>query len=223
VEIPKNVPLSVETALAKARQELSTADPALLAGRSYAQYFPGKDGRGHFLLPYFAESYLVDFPTGEIALAAEQELPPAQRSSIPLITQVLLLHYLLNASGADLTGNWITYRELPQGSTYERAFRQRAVAPLEVSFGYDLDGFVAAGLAAGGERARLGDASFFFRVLPRVPLMCVLWLGDDEVPPGANILYDAAAGAYLHGEDLAYLGIALTARLLGARHGALLT
>ncbi len=76
---------------------------------------------------------------------------------------------------------------------------------------------------AGGERARLGDGSFYFRVLPRLPLMCVLWLGDEDVPPGANILFDAAAGAYLPGEDLAYVGIALTARLLGAKRGALLT
>jgi hypothetical protein len=53
--------------------------------------------------------------------------------------------------------------------------------------------------------------------------MAILWNGDDEVPGGANIVFDAAAGEYLPGEDLAYLGIALAARLLGAKHGELLT
>jgi len=217
------VPLNLKAALIKAQRELPGKDPAVIAGRANVDYEPAKVERGRFLLPYFGEWYALEFPDGHVSLASEQDRPPAQRGAVPVITQVLLLHYLLNASGGRLAGTWVSYHELPQGQTYERAFQQRAIAPLEGAFGYDREGFIAAGVAAGGERARLGDASFYFRVLPKLPLMCILWTGDEDVPPGANILFDAAAGAYLPGEDLAYLGIALTARMLGAKRGALLT
>jgi hypothetical protein len=64
---------------------------------------------------------------------------------------------------------------------------------------------------------RFGDASFSFRPLPRLALACVLWLGDDEVPGSAKVLFDAAAGHYLPTEDLAGDGGMLAGRLLKAK------
>lgn len=207
-------PLNMEAALAKARHDFANADPAALAANAQVED-EVEDDRHRLSFPYFGEWYDVSWPSAEVS--------SRDSGDIPAITQVILLHYLLNAKGELLSGRWVSYRELPQGETYERAFHQRAIAPLEAAFGYDLNAFLKAGQAAGGEQARLGDASLYFRVLPRVSLLVVLWRGDDEVPPGGNILYDAAAGSYLPGEDLAYVGIALTARLLGARRGGLLT
>jgi hypothetical protein len=65
-----------------------------------------------------------------------------------------------------------------------------------------------------GESLSFGDASFLFRMLPRLWLAVVLYLADDEFPANANVLFDAAASHYLPTEDLAVLGGLLAGRLI---------
>jgi hypothetical protein len=43
----------------------------------------------------------------------------------------------------------------------------------------------------------LGDLSFTIRPLPRIPITIVLWRGDQEMPPGGNLLFDSTAIHYL--------------------------
>ena len=59
-----------------------------------------------------------------------------------------------------------------------------------------------------------GDASFLFRVLPRLWMAVVLYLADDEFGASANVLFDGAADHYLPTEDLAVLGGMLSSRLI---------
>ena len=75
------------------------------------------------------------------------------------------------------------------------------------------------GVVPGVERLSFGDASFSFRLLPRVWLAVVLHLADDEFPASANVLFDAAVSHYLPTEDLAVLGGILTGRLIKAAPG----
>jgi len=58
-------------------------------------------------------------------------------------------------------------------------------------------GFAAAGRRLGGTPGVYGDASVEVQALPRIPLICVLWRGDEEFPPRAGFLYDASAAEHL--------------------------
>jgi hypothetical protein len=205
MEAPKNYQPAYEKALADFR----SADPLAMAARADARYDAAGEGRGCFLVPYFDRAYAVAYPEGT-AVERGAERPAS------FFTQILLLHYLTTATGSLLKGTWVSFRELPGGLMYEAAFRARSLAPLIEAFGRAGEAFAAAATSVGGERARLGDYSFLFRALPRVPLMCVLWLGDDEMPAEASILFDAHAGDYLPTEDLAALGGTLSGRLLRA-------
>jgi hypothetical protein len=42
----------------------------------------------------------------------------------------------------------------------------------------------------------------------------VLWEGDDEFPPNAQLLFDASVGHYLSLEDIVVLGQMTTRRML---------
>jgi len=55
-----------------------------------------------------------------------------------------------------------------------------------------------------------------FRALPRVWLAVVVYKGDEEFSPAANVLFDAAAANYLPTEDLAVLGGYLASKLVHA-------
>jgi len=199
-----------QDAYRKACRDMASLDPDLAATRAGVEYVrDGADG-GRFRVPFFGREYTIGFPGLAVAQVGAAQ-PPS------LVTQILLLHYLLTADGAPLAGEWIAFRYLPGGRVYEAAFEGRGPRELGRVFGQDREAFVRAARALDGHELRFGDASFSFRPLPRLALACVLWLGDDEVPGSAKILFDAAAGHYLPTEDLAGVGGMLAGRLLKAK------
>jgi hypothetical protein len=131
-------------------------------------------------------------------------------------SESLLLHYLLTADGTPPADRWIAFRNLAGGLGYDAAFQGRANLRLARAFGTDRPAFEAAARALGGERLSFGDASFSFRLLPRVWLAVVLNLADDEFTANANVLFDGMASHYLPTEDLAVLGGMLAGRLIKA-------
>ncbi|HSJ53380.1 MAG TPA: DUF3786 domain-containing protein, partial [Anaerolineae bacterium] len=118
------------------------------------------------------------------------------------------------ADGTATADRWIAFRNLPGGLGYDAAFQARANLRLARAFGSERAAFEAAARSLKGESLSFGDASFLFRMLPRLWLAVVLYLADDEFPANANVLFDAAASHYLPTEDLAVLGGLLAGRLI---------
>jgi hypothetical protein len=191
-------------ALEKAQREFPSLDPTDTAARAGVAY---EDGT--YEVPFFGTRHLVRWPTSTVARAADQQ-------EADIATRILLLHYLLTADGTPLADKWIAFRNLPGGLGYDAAFQGRANLRLAHAFGKDLPAFEAAAGTLGGERLAFGDASFSFRVLPRVWLAVVLYLADEEFSASANVLFDGAVSHYLPTEDLAVLGGMLAGRLIKA-------
>ena len=205
-------------ALVKARADWAAADPAACAARAGCAFTA--DG---VRVPFFGAPHLVAHPCGEVTAvaagdgdAAAERAATAEYGPAHVAVRVLLLHYLLTASGAPPAGAWAAYRELPGGLFYAASFAARAEEPLKVAFGADaagLEAFRAAARRAGGEELDLADASCAFVALPRVRVAVLVWQGDDELPGDARVLFDAGAEDYLPPEDLAGLGGQLSRRL----------
>ncbi len=194
-------------ALEKAQQEFPDLAPPEAAARAGVRY-----EEGTFQVPFFGSEYEVDWPSGAIRRAASREEPD-------IATRILILHYMLTADGTPLADQWIAFRGLPGGLGYDAAFQGRASLRLARAFGSNRPAFEAVAQSLGGERLAFGDASFSFRLLPRVWLAVVLYLADDEFPANANVLFDGAASHYLPTEDLAVLGGMLAGRLIKATRG----
>ncbi len=130
--------------------------------------------------------------------------------------QSLVLTYLQTADGAPSADKWISFRELPHGAFYHRAFQGYAPDRLTKRWGLDPNGFVTACRALSGTRLEVGDAGYAFRVLPRIDIAAVYWLGDEDFPSRASILFDANASHYMVTDGLAILGSQLVGRILAA-------
>jgi len=159
-------------------------------------------------IPFLDRTYQVSYPHFEFKDQADNQ------KEIPLQEQVLILHYLMAAETPDLTGQWVSYREIPGASFYFGAFVKRAVDPLKKVFGQNISGFSRAAEKLGARIIENGDAGFEFRVLPAVPLQLILWEGDDEFPAEANILFDETIGRILSPEDVAWLAGMVVYRLM---------
>ncbi|OGP69373.1 MAG: hypothetical protein A2Z73_01050 [Deltaproteobacteria bacterium RBG_13_60_28] len=199
-----------KAARALAVAELKKINPKRLAGLSRCEYFYEDDHDGLIVL-FFGQERLVIWP--EVSVT-----PGDGRGELPLTEQILILHYLMNTTGEPLSGRDIDFRQVPEGGFYWSAFVSRAKKPLLETFGHDLDLYLEVAGALGGTPGTLGDASATFMAFPLVPVTHVLWRGDEEFPPDANILFDETIPRHLSTEDIAALAGSSVYRLMGAAH-----
>jgi len=191
-------------ALALARGKLAAESFELIAARSG---FEPADGSA-LRVPFLDRVYRVS-STG----FAFVDLAAAGRD-VPLQEQILILHYLMARSPAAIAGDWVAYREIPGAAFYFGAFVKRAIDPLKKVFGRNVAGFVAAAGRLMGRPVAPGDAGFEFRVFPKIPLRLILYAGDEEFAPEANILFDRSIGGMLSPEDIAWLAGMVVYRLI---------
>ena len=182
----------------KARNELQVRDPVVLAAKSGISYRRTEGGKGEFRFAFWGHGYQITCPDFIAREEGEKPCSPWMQS--------LFLHYLLTADGTPLAHRWISLREVEGGRFYFQAFQGYSGDKLIKYFGNDICGFRQAAERAGGERRDLGDAAYAFWALPRVPLVVIYWLGDEEFPPTAQVLFDASADHYLPVDVLAVLG-----------------
>jgi hypothetical protein len=197
-----------KAAIALAVAELQQINPKRLEARTGAEYFV-EDSQDGLIVPYFGQARRIAWPTVSVA-------PGNGPGEISLPEQILILHYLLHASGEPLSGRTINFRQVPEGGFYWSAFVSRAQKPLLETFGHDLQLYLKVAVSLGGTPQPLGDAAASFLAFPRVPITHVIWGGDEEFPSEANILFDATIPRYFPTEDIAALSGASVYRLMGA-------
>jgi hypothetical protein len=128
------------------------------------------------------------------------------REDIPIKQKILVLHYLNGASSEDLTGDWISYKDIPSARFYLDAFNRRVKHPLVMAFGEYPDRLphVAKELY-GATTSSLGDVSVQIQAFPKVPITLVIWKGDEEFPCDGTILFDSSIKDMLSAEDISEL------------------
>jgi hypothetical protein len=186
-------------ALALARERLAKASASLVAARAGVDRLPEEDSQGAWLVPFLGRTYRITYPAGDIVDSESGQTPHHAAS-------LVLLHYLVQADGTPPAGEWVAFRELPDGMIYHSAFVGRVEPALVGVFGHRPEALLASGRALGGMALDLGDAAVSVDVLPYIRLACIIHRGDEEFPPAANVLFDAAAKCHLPIEDLAVLG-----------------
>lgn len=159
-------------------------------------------------VPFLDRSYLLRLDGFEFSDAEHPE------REVPIQEQILILHYLMAADPPPPSGKWVSYREIPGASFYNSAFVKRAIDPMKKVFGQDPDAYRRAAGRLHARPIEPGDAAFEFEVFPKIPLQIILYVGDDEFPAEANILFDQTIGQMLSPEDIAWLAGMLVYRLI---------
>ncbi|MBA3029159.1 MAG: DUF3786 domain-containing protein [Desulfobacteraceae bacterium] len=188
-----------------AAEGLASESASSLAGRSG---FKALDDRT-LEVPFLDKTVHVTIPDFEFQHHAGPGSP-----EIPLQEQVLILHYMAGKNPPDLSGKWVSYREIPGASFYYGAFVKRAVTPLKQVFGNNLEAFKSGAEKLKGKPVDNGDAAFEFQVFPHVSIQLILWTGDEEFPAEGNILFDATIQNILSPEDIAWMAGMVVYRLM---------
>lgn len=188
------------------REALQQVPVNLLAERTGARYQEIGSGRGEFRLALFDAPSVITYP-GLVGFNIEDE-------ELPLPFQAVLTYYFHTSDGAPLTGQWISFADLPDGRMYNSAFQGYSGNEIVKAFGLNVTAFAAACEKGGGAVTPLGDASYIFYALPRLPMLVNYWCGDEDFPSSCKILFDSSVSHYLPTDVCAILGSMLTRKIV---------
>jgi hypothetical protein len=130
------------------------------------------------------------------------------------VERLLILHYLQWEGDATPAGEIISFRDFPGGAFYYNPFRGRTVAPLVRAIGTDLNLLRERLDRLKWDKGEWGDTSAVIRVFGRVSVILVYHKGDDEFPPDAEMLFDAALRRIFSADDISALAALVCARLI---------
>ena len=186
-----------QTAFKHSLKAFSSKDPQQMAKNS-GTYFDPKHST--FFLSSLGQEISISYPDGKVNFKNSKKGPLWQWS-------LILLNHLSRANNTPLEKRLISYRELEDGNVFYPAFYKTAILPLATFISNkpetELNQLCT---TLGGRLIEGADLAAEFNFLPRFPVILKIWYGDDEIPPSANILFDASASNYLHTEDTAVAG-----------------
>lgn len=179
-------------------------DPAEAARRTGAKW----DGH-EFYVNLLGRKFAISHPNYAIRATDGGSVPP-------LPTQTFLLRYLLESRQTVPSQEWKTFREMPWGEMYIQPYTGRVLTRAAYTFGTRLDAFRAAGAAMGVTAVTHGDVGFEFTLIGDYKMRILVWEGDEEFPPNAQVLYSGNFAEGFAAEDRVVAGDILISTIKAA-------
>ena len=179
--------LPLEYYLAKFRE----GDPQEMADRCALPF----DGE-RFTIRLMGDTFTVSHPDYDI----QGDRAPTNPE------RILFLRYLLDGKFTPPTGVFRTYREFPWGEVYLQQFTGRCIKRFAFSYNgrTELLGRIMERLPA--YPVKMGDIGYELELMDGLSIQLILWQGDDEFPPNAQILFSENFQQAFTAEDMANIG-----------------
>jgi len=154
-------------------------EPAEAAARTGVKW----DGR-EFYVNLLGTEYAIAHPVYAIRACgqADGQCPPRN-------VQTFLLRYLLEGRQVAWSGQWKTFREMPWGEMYIKPYTGRVLTRAAFTFGTRVDKFRAACEKMSATPLKHGDAGYQFGFIGNYAMQIMVWEGDEEFPPNAQVIY----------------------------------
>ena len=179
--------LPLEFYLAKYRQ----GDPEAMAARCRLPF----DG-SRFTMKLMGDTFSVSFPDFEVTGDREPTNPE----------RILFLRYLLDGQYTSPSGEYLTYREFPWGDVYLQQFTGRCIKRFAFSYGFKPDALRKVMTKLPAKEIKRGDVGYELTLMDGLTMQFILWVGDDEFPPNAQILFSDNFRYAFTAEDMANIG-----------------
>ena len=165
------------------------------------------DGK-EFYVNLLGREYAISHPECII-----RPLDGGKEPSLP--TQTFLLRILLEAKDVAWAGQWKTFREMPWGEMYITPYTGRVLTRAAFTFSFKLAAFCAACEKMGAVKLPHGDAGYQFQLVNGYWIQILIWQGDDEFPPNAQVLYSDNFATGFVAEDRVVAGDILITTIKG--------
>jgi hypothetical protein len=190
-------------------------DPREAAERCGVPFEQTGEGTGFFLLRLMGTEYRGAFPVFELHSDRGEPLRDSAE-------RILLCRYLCEGRYVPGRGKQLSYNEAPSGPLYYRNFEGRCLKRAAFAFGNDPALFRRIVESAPGLRFEAldkGDAGYRFEFLNGLFMSLLIWAGDEEFPPSAQMLFDDNFVFAFAAEDLAVAGEVVIRRFKALKEG----
>ena len=186
-------------------EKFGKAVPEEIMGRLQAVRWDGKE----FDVNLLGREYAIAHPQYALRASDGNALPP-------LSVQTFLLRYLLESREVAWDGQWKTFREMPWGEMYITPYTGRVLTRAAFTFGTRIQKFRAACERLQGLPLPNGDAGYQFDLIGGYRMRILVWEGDDEFPPNAQVLYSDNFAEGFAAEDRVVVGDILISTIKAA-------
>ena len=185
-------------------QELAERNPAEVCRTALCRH----DSSTHtYLLSVWGEDYLIDPRNFFIAKKATPD------SKVNVLLGLFIIYYLLHVKEMDVSGQWISEKEVPGGAAFFRGPHTVPGYLIAERYGDHLGEFKKKCGTLGGTPIDMADAAFAFSITPRIPVAVLLWEGDTEFPPEAKLLFDKTIADQLPPDVIFSLSVEICNRI----------
>ena len=154
---------------------------------------------GEFYVNLLGREFAIAHPEYAIRALDAGKIPP-------LSTQTFMLRYLLECKDVAWGGTWKTFREMPWGEMYITPYTGRVLTRAAFTFGTRVAAFKAACEKMGAIALSHGDAGYQFELVSGYSVQILVWAGDEEFPPNAQVIYSDNFAEAFAAEDRVVAG-----------------
>ena len=194
-----------EVPFAYYEEEFRSIDPEEVTARLPYVGWNGK----WFTVRLLGRELRISWPEYAMEAADGEALPP-------LPTQTFLLRCLIGGRDESWGGKWVTFREMPWGEVYLTPYTGRVLRRAAFTFGTRLADFRSACEKLGATPILHGDAGFEFELIGPYRMQILVWEGDEEFPPSAQVIYTDNFAPGFAAEDRVVAGDILISHIRAA-------
>lgn len=103
---------------------------------------------------------------------------------------------------AHFKDEWVKFEKLKNTAPFSKAFQQGITDPFSRMFHDHTEELAEAFQKMGGRKIAWSDVGYEFNAFECIPVRFLFWEGNEEFPSQGNLLFDASATDFIHGESI---------------------
>jgi len=185
-------------------QELAEQDPEEICRRISCQY--NDDGR-YYSLTVWNDEYIISPHESKISRAKGDARGPHD------LFYFFIVFFLLRAKETQPSGQWISEKEIPGGTTFFRGPHEIPTHLISGQYDNNINAFSKRCELLQGTSLDMADAAFAFEITPNIPVAVLYWAGDEDFPAEAKILFDKTISEHLPPDVVFSLAVEICVRI----------
>lgn len=143
-------------------------------------------------------SYGLDILDSRCLVSASDHRVSTQDGFPPLheYFQLFAIHYLLTGQNVAPRKEWISEKDLPGGATFFRGPHEIPTRLITDQVADSLETFHQICRKRGGKPLDMADGAYCFQVAENIPVAVLYWLGDEDFPAEAKLLFDRSINSH---------------------------
>lgn len=149
-------------------------------------------------------TYYIHYPSFEVTHKEDNLVSHPLEENI--YAKILIARLFIEGKYEAFTEEFVSYRDIPWGEFYYVPFSGRCIGRLARKYGNRIDIFEKIMIKIGAEKVNYGDVAYDFKFMNDLYVRFIIWQGDEEFSPSAQILFSKNFASFFNAEDLAYVG-----------------